>query len=236
MEYVHSVVENLSRPAVFPKRELVIAVVGSPLTWQLCKSRMVAHAGELVKGPSVKHDWKGVFVFLAGETGQILMQYGVRLCVSRTVAAGQSIDEDESNHENRAQMADRAAKVARAGGVALIVLMCSAMLRLVYRAQLRRAVLGPQASSRLFVSPSIYGWFASSFLAVFPFAPLTFLSDPVKLFVANLFAQAEVRMSLDEELGVLNSLEDAVDHSWGALIAGLPHAAALAVLKKVNLY
>jgi hypothetical protein len=40
------------------------------------------------------------------------------------------------------------------------------------------------------------------------------------------------RMSLDEESGVLSSLEAAVDNDgWSSLVAGLHHAAALKVIK-----
>jgi|JI10StandDraft_1071094.scaffolds.fasta_scaffold914241_1 hypothetical protein len=190
MEHVHGVVENLSRPVEFPKQELFIHLLTSPFCFQLAKSRIIAHAGELTQ--SRRNDWRGVIVFLLGESGQILLNYALRLSLSRAVKAGQSDEAGIDAAPNEARLAERAAKVAKAVGVVAVLFLVSSVFKLANRAQLRRAILGDEASSRLLLSPSVYGWIASSFLSVFPFAPLSFLREPTKLFVGNLFDQAEV--------------------------------------------
>jgi hypothetical protein len=193
MEWVQSTIEKLSRQAVFPGRALALTVALSPFTWQVTKSRLVAHAGSIPITRENDKSWNGVLIFLASEMGEILLSYAVRLSVSRTVEMGKATIDQEEGAAGSPQLAGRAAGVAKAGLIALGVLFSSFVIRLFLRAQLRKKVLGEQASSRLFISPSFWSFVFGGFLSVFPFGRLNFvLSQPVKMFVSNVFDQAEV--------------------------------------------
>ena len=229
LQAVHGQLERLAAPVAFPVRELAVSALLSPATWSLTARRIRSHAG--TSPGAAAPWWRGVTLFLASDAGRILLDYALRRLVQNVVAevqaAAAAVEEDKGRGGGGSGGAgERAARVARGAAAAAVATLLSWTARLWLRTRLRRAVLGEAVSGRVVAGPSLWGVLFGALVAVFPFAPLGFLRGPTRLFVQNLFDLAEVRMAMDEELGVLSAVEHAIDadpRGWGVLVAGLPH-------------
>ncbi len=239
LQAVHGGLERLAAPVAFPLRRLALSVVLAPLTWPLTAARMRSHAG--AAGPAGSVPWRGVALFLASETGRALLDYALQRAVQSVVAEVQAVAAGAKEEEEAVAAVGGAAGKSIARGAAAVAALAAVSwtARLWLRVQLRRAVLGEAASPRLVAWPSVWSVVLGAFVSVFPFGRLAVLRGPAGLFVRNLLAQAEVRMALDEEHGVLSSLEPAIDtdpRGWGVLVAGLPHGETRLLFLCVRLF
>ncbi len=222
VQSVQGVLERVSAPVAFPWRQLVLSAALTPVTWPVTAQRVCSHAG--VAGP-VQRSWRSVAVFLGSQTGLVLLDYTLRLALSRALSAVQAIVADEEGGEKR-QAGERAGHAARWTGALVAAMAVNWVGRLWLRGQVRREALGEEAAARVVVSPSLWEAVVGAFLSVFPFGRMEVLRVPVQVAVGNVLAQSEVRMARNAEVGVLSSVERAIDddsRGWGVLVAGLPH-------------